>query len=93
MDGEIIFTDGHFRHAKGGVAFLASHDGRPVECVVTDEALVSYFGAGSPAGSEAVFASGRGVIQKIAEDLIRRGRVSPEGELLITASDVRSSGH
>jgi hypothetical protein len=84
---EIDFPDSEprFDFDSDCLAFRARVDGRPVECVLTAELLMTHFGAEEPSeeAMRAAYRDHRPEIQSIARDHIENGWID-EGRLFLT---------
>src|SRR5207244_2212688 len=85
---EITFPDSDPRYIldRDCLAFRATVDGKPVECLVTAELLLSEFGAKGMDEAEmrAAYRERKAKIQGLARSHIERGWVDPENRVFLT---------
>jgi len=72
---------------RDAVHFTADDEERRIECAITLEAIQQRFGAPSKLQALEGFRNHRGRIERIAERLIRRRRLEPDGSVLIRSAD------
>jgi uncharacterized protein DUF1488 len=76
---------------RDAVTFAAwSDDGRRVQCGISLEALEDHFGVDDKLEALAGFRNHRGAIERVAERLIRRRRLEPDGSVLIRSQDCQA---
>ncbi|HEV2321282.1 MAG TPA: DUF1488 family protein [Gammaproteobacteria bacterium] len=73
---------------KGSISFAAYIDGDKIECVITAEALKSYFGSADKPIDQ-VFSENQEAIRSMAEFLLTSGHQRTDGHLLIVDEDFR----
>jgi hypothetical protein len=67
-----------------------SEDGR-IECAISLQALEDHFGADEKLEALQAFRNHRGEIERVAERIIRRRRLAPDGSVLIRSQDCREA--
>ncbi|WP_148715717.1 DUF1488 domain-containing protein [Chitinolyticbacter meiyuanensis] len=78
-------SGGRFDFDRNGVLFMALADGRPVQCLVSEEALRDHFDAlGGADDHEHAFEVNQEAICAVAESKILRGYPEP---VTLTSSD------
>jgi Protein of unknown function (DUF1488) len=86
VPANITFPDCYsMLHERRCLAFPALHAGRRLTCFVSYQILVTRFGARDASDEEVLAAllENRSRIRGLARDLIGRGRVTPQGEVLV----------
>jgi hypothetical protein len=73
--------------SRGVVAFAVDDDERRIQCAITLEAIQERFGAVQKLEALEAFRNHRGRIERVAERLIRRRRLEPDGSVLIRTKD------
>lgn len=83
---EIRFSsDGRFDFDRNGVLFIALADGRPIQCLISEEALQDHFDAmGGADDYEQAFEIHHEEIAAVAESKILQGYAEP---ITLTSSD------
>jgi hypothetical protein len=72
---------------RGVAVFPADADDKQIRCAISREALEEHFGPDDKIEALEVFRNHRGRIQRLAERLIRRRRLEPDGSVLIRPQD------
>jgi hypothetical protein len=68
-------------------SFPADADGKRIQCAISLDALEERFGADPKLEALQAFRNHRGEIERVAERLIRRRRLEPDGSVLIRPAD------
>jgi hypothetical protein len=72
---------------RNAAVFPADEDERRFQCAISLEALQERFGAPEKLEALQAFRNHRGRIERVAERLIRRRRLEPDGSVLIRTQD------
>jgi hypothetical protein len=73
--------------SRNAAVFPADEDERRFQCAISLEALQERFGAPEKLEALQAFRNHRGRIERVAERLIRRRRLEPDGSVLIRTQD------
>jgi hypothetical protein len=73
--------------SRNAVSFPAQSADERIGCAISQEALQDHFGADQKLEALAAFRNHRGTIERVAERLIRRRRLEPDGSVLIRSQD------
>ena len=73
---------------KGSISFAAYMDGHKIECIVTAEALKSYF-ADTDKPIDQVFSENQQAIRSMAEFLLTTNHQLPDGQVVIGVEDFK----
>lgn len=90
MPAQVTFAnDESWDFHRDIVRFTATVDGKTTQCAISYDALMKWYGArGGPNEAKALtsFKGNRSSIEALAKSLIQKGRVNPNGEVLITSA-------